>query len=1022
MGIAEYFIQNKLISWIFVALLLVGGAVSFTKLGQLEFPEFPIPRAMVNTLYPGASPEQVEEEVTLPVERAIQQLEYIKNITSESSAGISQVTIELKSDINSSHFPQIWDELRRKIHDVQSSLPPGVRPSIVNDDFSDVYGILYSISGKDYNYRELQEYVNVLRRELTIIPGVKKVTIAGKVSQQVVIELSQAKLASLGVDPSIIYGLIKNQNVVSNAGKMIINGQSIRIDPTGEFKDIKELERLIINVPGHSQLVHLGDIAHIYETFDDTPMNVYHSNSENALSLGISFAHGVNVVNVGKSIEKRMQELESARPVGMELSTVYNQSAVVSDSVNSFLISLLESIAIVIVILLIAMGVRSGLLMGGILLLTIAGTFIGMHLLGISLHLISLGALIIALGMLVDNAIVITEGVLVGMQRGMNRLDAINLIVRQSIWPLLGATIIAILAFAPIGLSPDNVGEFLNSLFKVLLVSLGVSWIIAITLTPFFSCLVFKDPKEAMVGNESDPYKGIFFTTYKGLLMLALRHRITSIALTILAMVIAIVGFGNVKQAFFPPSNTPIFFVDVWGQEGTDIRQTQKNMASLEKEILSFKEVENVTTTIGMGAQRFVLPYSPAKFSSSYGQFIIRVDSLDTLQKLLPDIEQRMESTHPEYQYNFKLLDNGPAPLAKIEARFYGSDPVVLRQLSMKAKSIMENTPGAVSVRDNWRNTVVVVRPQVDEAAARRSGISKQALDDALLVNFSGKQIGLYRDGSFLLPIIARAPTNERLNADRLSDLQVWSQERQAFVPISLVVKGFKTVTENPRIVRRNLKRVVSVLADIAPFTNDTADSVRVKMKDKIEAIPLPAGYSLEWGGEYETARDAQASMFTSIPMGYLAMFLITVFLFGTLRQAFAIWFTVPLSIIGIALGLLLFNAPFTFTALLGMLSLSGMLVKNGIVLVEQINIESKKNVTLQQAIVDACVSRMRPVLMAALTTMLGMIPLLRDAFFESMAVTIIFGLGFATILTLVVLPVIYSLLYRVRHDTPTQN
>ena len=1018
MNIAEYSIKNKVISWTFVVLLVIGGIVSFNDLGQLEFPEFPIPQAMVNTMYPGASPEQVEEEATLPLERAIQELEYVKHITSVTSAGSSQIMVELSDDYSASVQPQIWDELRRKVSDAQGQLPPGVYPSQVNDDFSDVFGILYNITGEDYSYRELEDYANILRRELTLVEGVKKVSIAGTVSEQVIIEISQSKQASLGINPNLIFSLIQNQNIVSNAGHMLVEGQSIRIHPTGEFQSISELERLVVSVPGSSELVYLGDIADIYKTFDETPFNLYRSNGKKALSLGISFAKGVNVVNVGQAIDQRMAELESSRPVGIDLTTVYNQPNVVYESVNSFINSLIQAIGIVIVVLLFAMGLKSGLLMGGILLLTIFGTFIGMNILSIQLELISLGALIIALGMLVDNAIVVTEGVLVGLQRGQTRMEAILTIVKQNIWPLLGATAIAIIAFAPIGLSSDATGDFMRSLFLVLLISLTLSWILAITLTPFFCHMVFKDPEEAMTGTAEDPYRGLLFTVYRAILNKALRHRIISLALIVASLVAAVVGFSNVKQSFFPPSNTPLFFVDVWMQEGTDIRQTQENMKRLEQEALALDDVINVTSVMGMGAQRFILTYAPESVYSSYGQMIVETDSLETIETLLPELRERLESKFPEFQYKFKLMENGPSPAARIEARFYGPDPDVLRQLGAQAIAAIEQVPGAVDIRNNWREPVTMVRPQIDEAAARRSGISKQALDDALLINYSGKQVGLYRDGSYLLPIITRAPAQERLNADAINDLLVWSNERSAYVPISQAVKAFTTEAENPLIMRRDLKRVLTVLADVAPFSDDTPESMRQKLKDGVEAIPLPKGYTFEWGGEYEMSGEANESVFKSLPMGYLSMFLITMLLFGTLRQPLAIWSTVPLSIIGITAGLLSLNIPFTFTAMLGMLSLSGMVLKNGIVLVEQINIESiKENNTIQQAIINACVSRVRPVSMAALTTMLGMLPLLGDAFFRSMAVTIIFGLGFATVLTLVVLPVIYSLLYRIRYD-----
>lgn len=1017
MNIAEYSISHRVISWMFVVILLVGGAVSFSGLGQLEFPEFTIKQAMVITHYPGASPEQVEEEVTLPLEEAIQQMEYIKHIDSISSNGRSQIMVEMKDQYDKDQLPQIWDELRRKINDSQNGLPPGVYPSVVMDDYSDVYGMLFNITGEGYTSRDLENYADYLKRELVLVEGVKKVSIAGARQEQVVVEMSQAKLANLGIDPGWIFALIQNQNVVSNAGNMLVEGRSIRIHPTGEFNNVQELEQLIISPPGSTQLVRLGDIATVRRTFDETPDTLYYSNGRQALSLGISFASGVNVVDVGDAIRNRINELQSEQPVGIELTKVYDQPATVSESVNDFLINLLESVVIVIVVLLLAMGVRSGLLMGAVLLLTILGTFIVMKAIGIELQLISLGALIIALGMLVDNAIVITEGIQVGIQRGLTRLQAAKQVVSQNQWPLFGATVIAIMAFAPIGLSDDATGEFCLSLFQVLLISLFLSWITAITLTPFFCNILFKKDELAArqaAGESIDPYQGALFTLYKQLLGFSLVHRPITIGLTVLVLVLAIMGFGSVKNVFFPPSNTPMFFVDFWMPEGSDIRATETRVAEFEQLLLTLPGVKNVTTVIGQGAQRFILPYMPEKQYSSFGQLIIETDNLEAIPPLIPTLETRLSEDFGDVEYRIKYLQNGPSPAAEIEARFYGEDPEVLRSLAVQAIHVLRNEPMATHIRHGWRNQVSLIRPHLDEASARRSGISKQALDDALLVNFSGRQVGVYREGSQLMPLIVRSPESERLNADSITDLQVWSADYNSYVPITQAISSFATEWENPLIIRRDRKRMMSVMADPQLLGDETADSVLRKVRANIEAIPLPDGYQLEWGGAYELSSDAQSAVFASIPLGYLGMFLITVFLFNTIRQPIAIWCTVPLALIGVVAGLLALNAPFSFMALLGLLSLSGMITKNGIVLVEQIKLELEEGREEHEAIFHASVSRLRPVCMAALTTMLGMIPLLFDAFFKSMAVTIIFGLGFATVLTLIVLPVIYSLLYKI--------
>lgn len=1018
MNFAEYSITHKVISWMFALLLLIGGTISFFSLGQLEFPEFTIKQALVVTAYPGASPEQVEEEVTLPLEDALQQLDGIKHITSVNSAGLSQIEIEIKENYDASELPQVWDEVRRKVNDKAVELPPGVHAPSVIDDFGDVYGILLNVSGDGYSDRELQNYADFLRRELVLVDGIKKVTIAGIVNEQVVVEISQQKLNALGLDQNYIYGLINSQNVVSNAGSMLVGDNRIRIHPTGEFDNVQQMERLLISPPGSPKLIYLGDIAKIYKDTEETPSNIYHADGKQALSVGIAFSSGVNVVKVGEAVNQRMSELYSELPIGMTLDTVYDQSKMVDQTVNGFLVNLAESVAIVIGVLLIFMGVRSGLLMGLVLLLTILGTFVMMNILNIELQIISLGALIIALGMLVDNAIVVTEGILIGIKRGQSRLETAKQVISQTQWPLLGATIIAIIAFAPIGLSDNATGEFCASLFQVLLISLFISWITAMTLTPFFCNLMFKD---GVVSNDDndDPYKGWLFGLYRHSLNFAMRFRGLTLTLVIAALISSVVGFGYVKNVFFPASNTPMFFIDVWMPEGSDIKATERLLSRIETDLLQQQKehdtgLVNLTTVIGQGAQRFVLSYVPEKGYKAYGQILLEMKDLQTLNQYMRVLERELSLKFPEAQYRFKYMENGPSPAAKIEARFYGEDPQVLRQLAVQAEDILKAEPTAVGVRHNWRNQVTLVRPQLALAQARETGISKQDLDNALLTNFSGKQIGTYRENSHLLPIIARAPDEERLDAQSIWKLQVWSSENNTFVPVTQVVSDFSTEWEDPLIMRRDRKRVISVLADPVNGTGETADSVFRKVKTDIEAIPLPAGYELEWGGEYETSMEAQESVFSSIPLGYLAMFLITVLLFNSVRQPLVIWFTVPLSLIGVVSGLLLFDAPFSFMALLGLLSLTGMIIKNGIVLVDQINLELSQGKEAYQAVVDSAVSRVRPVLMAAITTMLGMLPLLSDAFFGSMAITIIFGLGFASVLTLIVLPVTYTLAFRI--------
>ncbi|AXQ99873.1 efflux RND transporter permease subunit [Pseudoalteromonas piscicida] len=1015
MSLAKWSIENKVISWMFALLLLIAGAISYLGLGQLEDPEFTLKKAMVVTMYPGASPQQVEEEVTFPIENAIQSLPYVDYVTSISSPGKSQITVEMKSKYRKKDLQQIWDELRRKVNDLSPKLPPGVMPPSVIDDFADVYGELYAITGEGYSYDELKDYVDFLKRELVLVEGVSKVTVAGEQQAQVIVEISTQKLSQLGIPPSHIFSLLQAQNTVSNAGKIRVGDESIRLHPTGEFTDVSELEGLLISTPGAKELIYLGDVAKVTREYAEVPSHITRFAQKRALLLGVSFTSGVNVVEVGKEIEHHLQQLEYQRPYGITINTVYNQPTEVETSVDGFIISLLEAVAIVIIVLLIFMGVKSGILIGGILLITVLGTFIFMKIFAIDLQRISLGALIIALGMLVDNAIVVTEGILINIKRGQSKIKAAVNIVEQTKWPLLGATVIGITAFAPIGLSSDASGEFAGSLFWVLLISLLLSWVTAITLTPFFANMMFKGPKEKSSDTneeEDDPYKGVIFTVYKSMLTFCLKNRAITIISMILLLVAAVVGFKSVKQSFFPASNTPMFYVDYWHYQGADIRSTAQNVEKIESFLLADPLVSEVTTTIGQGAPRFMLTYSPEKQYDAYGQLIVRVKDREAVVAMIAKLRDYELNNELDGRLKIKRMEIGPSTDAKIEARFSGPDPVVLRQLAEEAKRIISQDDKAFNIRDNWRQRTKLIRPQFNELKARRLGISKSDLDQLLLTSVSGNKVGLYRDGTQLLPIIARSPEEERLNVENLGDLQIFSPVLSVYVPVSQIVDDFSVTWEDSLIMRRDRKRTITVMADHDVIGDETPAKLFSRVKADIEAIELPQGYEMQWGGEYESSSKAQKAIFGSLPIGYLAMFMITVLLFNSVKKPLVIWSTVPLAIIGVTAGLVILQAPFSFMALLGLLSLSGMLIKNGIVLMDQINIEIDSGKSPYQAVFDSGVSRVRPVSMAAITTILGMIPLLFDVFFQSMAVTIMFGLGFATILTLIVLPVLHCVYF----------
>ncbi|HHC6702925.1 TPA: multidrug efflux RND transporter permease subunit VmeV [Vibrio parahaemolyticus] len=1018
MNIAEYSIKNKVISWLFIVILAIGGVTSFLELGRLEDPAFTIKDAMIVATYPGATSKEVEEELTYPLEKEIRKLPYIDRITSTSSNGMSQIMVSMKMDYGPDELPQIWDEMRRKINDLQPTLPQGVQSLQIIDGFGDVYGVMLMLTGDDYDYVELKRYADHLRREIELVDGVGKVDIAGDQQEMLFVEISLDRLASLNLDMNVVSGLLNQQNNVVSAGEVMVNGESLVIRPSGTLNTAQALENLIIHGRDTGNLIRLKDVATITRGIQEKPGNMILFNGKKAINIGISFASGVNVVEVGERLNAELSSLESIKPAGLDMSYFYNQAQEVDDSVKAFVISLAEAVAIVIIVLLFTMGLRSGVIIGVVLLLTVFGTFILMNYNNIELHRISLGALIIALGMLVDNAIVVVEGILVGLKKGRTKVQAAVDIVKQTQWPLLGATVIAITAFAPIGLSQDATGEFMGSLFWVLCFSLFLSWVTAITLTPFLADLLLKEEEKDTNGEDEDPYKGWLFVVFGALLKFSLRFRWMTVAAMVALLVGAVIAFGNVKQQFFPPSNTPMFYVDMWMPEGTDIRQTIKQAEKVESYIRQQDDIDFVSVSIGQGLQRFALTYQPEKSYEAYAQFQVRTTDRDNMFKLLHKLDDNLAKTFDEPTFQFKLMEFGPSPASKIEARITGPDPKVLRELAVQVEDILHTDPGARNIRHDWRERTKELVPVFNESKARRLGISKEDLSSTLQMAFGGSTFGVLRDGTHTLPIMMRLPEAERVDFESLQNVKIWSPSLQTYIPVDQIIDGVELDWSEPLIQRRDRKRTLTVLADHDVLSDDTAASLFARVQPKVMALHIPEGYEITWGGEYESSKDAQEGLFGSLPMGYLLMFIITILLFNSIKKPLVIWFTVPLSIIGVAFGLLTTNMPFSFTAFLGLLSLSGMILKNGIVLLDQINLELESGKDPYLAIVDSAISRVRPVSMAALTTILGMIPLVFDAFFGSMAITIMAGLGFATVLTLIVVPVMFAILFRIKPTT----
>ena len=1014
MDLARIAIEKKTVTLVVTAAVALGGLVSFLGLGQLEDPEFTIFTAIVQTPYPGASPEEVELEVTVRLETAIQTMGQVEHVTSISRAGLSLIIVDLWSTTDQEDIPQAWDELRRKVGDTQNRMPPGAGPSLVNDDWGDVYGALFAITGPGYTLAEIEDYAKLLRRELLMVDGVGAVELWGVQTEAVFIEISRAKMAQLGLNPYQALGTLSDQGAVVPDGRIRIDEQHVRVVASGAFDSLDEMGDVLIRGGGSDSMIRLADVAEIRRGYLDPPRDLLLFNGQPAIGLGVATVEGGNVVTTGQGVVKRLAELENEQPLGIALSPIYFQGDAVTKAVNGFIINLAEALVIVIGLLMIFMGLRSGLLIGGILLLDILGTFIYMSIADISLQRISLGALIIALGMLVDNAIVVTEGLLVRLQRGMDRLEAASLSVKETMWPLLGATIVAILAFAAISVSEDVSGEFLSSLFLVVAFSLLLSWVLAVTVTPLLGTMFLT---VSQAEGAVDPYDRPFFRVYRKFLATAIRRRWLTLAVMTALLFSAVFGFGFVKQSFFPESGQPQFYIDFWKPEGTHIRETEAEVRAVNQWLLQQEGVESVTSFIGRGGSRFMLTYVPEMPSSAYAQLLITVDDAKRIDALRAASATHLNEHFPNSEYQIHRFVFGTGGGAKIEARFKGDDPVVLRRLAEEAKTIMRADDNTKDVRDDWRQRVPVIRPEFAEAEARQAGVSRNDLASSLQVVTSGTIAGLFREGDTLLPIVFQLPEEERSTVGELENVQVWSSATGRIVPVNQVVTEMTTEWEDPVIRRYDRRRTITVKADPR---HGVANPVFERLRPQIEAMELPAGTELEWGGEYESSGDANRMLLASVPLFFTLMVLIVVALFNTVRQPIIVFATVPLAIIGVTAGLLLTGQPFGFVALLGFLSLSGMLIKNSVVLLDQIDLNLKTGQEPFEATLDAGVSRLRPVAMAAFTTVLGMTPLVFDIFWRGMAVTIMAGLTFATVLTLVVVPVLYATFYRV-HSPQTE-
>jgi len=1028
MGLARFAVEKKALTFFLNLLILVGGFAAFNNLGQLEDPEFTVKTAVITTTYPGASPAEVELEVSDRIEQAIQELKQLKWVESYSWPGISFVKVEILPAYWSEDLPQVWDEMRRKVIKAEGGLPPGVGTPQINDDYGDVFGFQLALFGDGYSNAELEKAAKRLRKELVLVDGVARVDLVGVQQKRIYLDVSKSQLSQLGLSDESIANTVQNQNMVVDGGGVNLDELRYRISPSGTFADPADIAGLAIRpslidalqnqekfdtkIFEPAELTRIQAIGDIERGYVDPPTYVVRYNGLPAIGLSITNVSGANIIDVGRNIDARLDEIAPQFPVGLELRQVNWQSDAVSTAINNFVVSFAEAVAIVLVVLALFMGWRMGVIIGTALILTVLGTFIVMALLGIDLQRMSLGALVIALGMMVDNAIVVADGMVVRLQKGMDRTQAAIEAATQPAIPLLGATVIAVMAFYPIYSSPESTGEYCKSLFEVVAISLLFSWLISVTLTPLQCIYMIPDAKEG----GGAPYAGAFFQKFRGFLEGAIRARWLTLSLMVGLLVIAVIGFGMVRQMFFPSASMAKFMVDYWAPQGTRIETVVENVSRIEDHLLRDERIESATAYIGGGPPRFYLPVTPEDANTSYGHLVVAVKDFREIDQIFADLDPWLVDNFPNATVPLRKFTVGPGKTWEFELRLSGpavADPDVLRRISLELEEIINSSPYAGYARTDWRNRVQKLVPEYNMEQGRWAAVTREDLAHTTKRAFDGVQIGLYREGDDLIPIVLRHGEEERRNVGGIPGLQIKPLMATDTVPVSQVTDDVVTQWEDPVINRRDRRRTVKIQAN--PRHGALMSDLRNDVQEALFAVPLPEGYTLEWGGITEDEQDSGAALVPGIVPTVAIVITILIGLFNAYRPPLVILLTIPLALIGISAGLLLTNTPFGFMALLGGMSLAGMMIKNSIVLLDEVNVNLKRGLERYDAVVEAAVSRVRPVALAAGTTVLGVIPLLQDVFWISMAITIMAGLAFGTVLTMIVVPVLYATVYGIK-------
>lgn len=1034
--LGSWALSNKKLVMFLVVVLTLGGISAYNNMSKLEDPEIQVKQATVITVYPGAAAHQVELEVTDPLEKSIRSMKGIDNVKSRSMNDMSMISVGLSTLVQNKDVEQHWDMLRRKVDDAQRLLPEGATQSIVMDNFGDVYGIVYAMTFDGYSDEEAGKYAELIKKEILKIEGVSDITIYGKRNKCIDIELYEDKLANLGVHPAEVLSTLSGQNKTVYSGYYESGDARIRVSVNDKYRTVGDIGNLLLQGHEDDQL-RLRDIARITENYETPIRNELRYDRSRAMGISISALSGTDITKIGKQVDKIIDELEAERfPAGIELNKVFFQPERVNVALNSFIINLIESILIVVVLLMFTMGFRSGIILGTSLLVTVMGSLMILNMFDGTLQRVSLASFVLAMGMLVDNAIVILDGIQIDLQRGVERRKALTSIGRKTAMPLLGATLIAILAFLPIFLSPDTAGIYVRDLFIVLAVSLLLSWVLALTLVPIQAdkSLKIKEGKE-----KKDPYDNRYYRALRKVLSWVLEHRIISLSVGIILVVISLFCYRFLPQGFFPDMDYDQLYIEYKLPEGLNSTRTREDLKTIEDYLLARDEITHVTTSIGGTPSRYNLVRSIADPSMSYGELIVDYTSPDALVASMDEIQDYLNENYPDAYIRLKRY-NLMYKKFPVEIAFSGPDPDVLRDLVGQATEIIGNSSELYMPTTDWEPKVPVLMIDYNQPIARNIGLSRQDVGISVMSATGGIPTGTFYDGLESktinlrcvdkdgnpveslehTPVFGMMPSLKGFDKQTIQGLMTGTVSENDIiasmlqtVPLSQASNGVKIEWEEPVVIRKNGERTMR--AQCYPVPCAAVENARQTIAEQIENIELPAGYSLEWEGEREASTESMKYLFMYYPLAIILMISILIMLFKDYKKPLIIILCLPLLFIGVIASILISGKTFGFVAIVATLGLVGMLIKNGIVLMDEITLQISSGVEPVKALLDSSESRFRPVMLASLTTILGMIPLLGDSLFGPAAVVIMGGLLIGTLITLLFIPVLYALFFHIK-------